>query len=117
MKKRHPHIGFVFLAAGTIVMALAQMRARPAAAQTAVSPTGTASLAERYRDDFLIGVAFDFIETNPITAEEQAIIKKQFNVVTPENSMKPISTHPAEDRWNWALADTLVDFCQTNKMK
>ena len=70
-----------------------------------------------YSDDFLIGTAIDFTDTSPLTPEELAIIKTHFNVITPENSMKPGSVHPAEDRWNWAMADTLVNFCQENNIQ
>jgi GH35 family endo-1,4-beta-xylanase len=86
-------------------------------AQTASPAGGSVSLAQLYRDDFLIGLAIDFTETNPPTAQEQAIIKTHFNVITPENSMKPISTHPAEDHWTWETADRLIDFCQFNNIK
>lgn len=75
------------------------------------------SLAERYKDDFLIGTAFDFIQNNPITEKEQELIRRQFNVITPENSMKPDSVHPAEDRWTWQTADRLVEFCHQNNIK
>jgi GH35 family endo-1,4-beta-xylanase len=100
----------VCLIAGTVLVTSFALTARPATAQTV-------SLGELYRDEFLIGLAIDFTEANPPTPEEQAIIKTHFNVITPENSMKPISTHPAEDRWTWDTADRLVDFCQPNNIK
>ena len=101
------------LAAGLVLLPLSAAMTSTAFAQSAAAP----SLAERFKHDFLIGTAFDFVQSNPITEQEQALIKHQFNVITPENSMKPDSVHPAEDRWTWGTADKLVDFCQKNDIK
>src|SRR4051812_43050887 len=112
------HAVLICFAAGTLLIAFAGSPGQRAAAQTpAPAPAQTpasngVSLAERYHEDFLIGVAVDFTEANPLTPEELGIIKTHFNVVTPENSMKPSSVHPAEDRWNWETADTLVKFSE-----
>src|SRR5690242_2926053 len=84
------------------------VRAQPA--------TAPASLCAVYKDDFLIGVATDFNGGAPLTPVELSLIKTQFNVITPENSMKPQSVHPEENRWTWDSADQLVDFCQTNNI-
>ena len=82
--------------------------AAPGLAQSAPRPA--ASLAATYRNDFLIGVATDFVPQSNLSADDIALIKSQFNVITPENSMKPDSVHPAEDRWTWTNADKLVAF-------
>ncbi|MGN6506281.1 MAG: endo-1,4-beta-xylanase [Tepidisphaeraceae bacterium] len=89
--------------------------AAPGLAQSAPRPA--ASLAATYRNDFLIGVATDFVPQSNLSADDIALIKSQFNVITPENSMKPDSVHPAEDRWTWTNADKLVAFCQENKIQ
>ena len=93
--------------------------AQPAPATTAASTPAAqfASLAGIYKHDFLIGVAIDFNQDmNPVSREEQEIITRHFNCITPENSMKPQSVHPAEDRWTFETADRLVEFCQSNDM-
>jgi len=74
------------------------------------------SLGSTYKSDFLIGMAMDFT-SNELTPTELELIKSNFNVVTPENSMKPDSVHPAEGRWTWGNADKLVQFCQENKIQ
>ena len=89
--------------------------AAPGLAQSAPRPA--ASLAATYRNDFLIGVATDFVSQSNLSADDITLIKSQFNVITPENSMKPDSVHPAEDRWTWTNADKLVAFCQENKIQ
>ena len=74
----------------------------------------TPSLKDAYKGDFLIGTALDFRKPDEFNETELANIKSQFNVITPENSMKPGEIHPAEDRWNWEMPDRLVQFCQDN---
>jgi GH35 family endo-1,4-beta-xylanase len=111
----HRWIANIGIAVGLVISI--QLTPGHAAAQTPAPSASQVSLSELYRDDFLVGLAIDFTETNPPTPQEQVIIKQHFNVITPENSMKPISTHPAEDRWTWDTADRLVDFCQTNNIK
>src|SRR5438094_509683 len=90
----------VFRNHGRILLAAALMLvgsvlcAQPAPATTAASTPAAqfASLAGIYKHDFLIGVAIDFNQDmNPVSREEQEIITRHFNCITPENSMKPQS--------------------------
>src|SRR4030095_281611 len=71
---------------------------------------GHAVLKEAYKNAFLIGTALDFRTPNEFNSAELEIIKSQFNVLTPENSMKPGSVHPQEDTWSWSQPDALVNF-------
>jgi endo-1,4-beta-xylanase len=66
--------------------------------------------------DFPIGVAIDM---NELFNDNQyyEIAVKQFNSVTPENIFKPSYLHPNENYFNWAEADRLVEFCQTNNKR
>ena len=59
---------------------------------------------------FLIGSALDFRTPNEFNAAELDLIKSQFNVITPENSMKPGPVHPEENSWNWTQSEVLVSF-------
>jgi len=77
--------------------------------------TATRSLKDAYAGHFLIGTAGD-IPGNYSDAELE-LIKQTFNVVTPENCMKPQSVHPAEDRWTFGAADALVKFCTDNHIQ
>src|SRR5207253_5150903 len=77
----------------------------------------TPSLKDAYKDDFLIGTALDFRSPSEFNEKELAIIKSQFNVITPENSMKPGNIHPQPDQWNWDMPDRLVTFCQENNIQ
>ena len=49
--------------------------------------------------------------------EDAALIRQHFQILTPENCMKPQSIHPAEDRWNFEAADRFVEFARANKLE
>src|SRR3982750_4840552 len=93
-----------------------------AAAVVAVGFTGMVraddlpSLKDAYAKDFLIGTAFDFTANGNLSADEIAMIKRQYSVITPENSMKPGPIHPQEGTYNWETPDKLVAFCQENNI-
>ena len=69
-----------------------------AMASAAMAPP---SLKDAYRNVFSIGTALDFRRPDEFDATELELIRSQFNVITPENSMKPGVVHPQEDTWNW----------------
>ena len=75
-------------------------------------PTG---YKDTYKDYFSVGVALNF--RNIASAEQMAIVKKNFNSVTAENAMKPGEIHPKEDVWNWAGADSIANWCRQNGIK
>jgi len=41
----------------------------------------------------------------------------QYNIVTPENCMKPQPVHPTENTYNFETADALVNWCTQNGLK
>ena len=69
-------------------------------------------LKDAYKDYFRIGVAVN--PRNITDADQQALIRKEFNSVTSENAMKPASVHPREGMWTWDGADRVADFCREN---
>jgi GH35 family endo-1,4-beta-xylanase len=83
-----------------------------AATRWSSAQTAGPSMKDAYRDAFLIGTALDFRRPDEFTSTELDIITSQFNVITPENSMKPGPVHPQEDTWNWAQPEALVTFCE-----
>jgi endo-1,4-beta-xylanase len=69
-------------------------------------------LKDYYRQYFPIGVA---VAPRLFSTKESAdLIVKEFSSMTPENAMKMGPIHPEENRYNWASADTIVDFAQKN---
>src|SRR5512137_1119575 len=78
--------------------------------KTAVQKT----LKEAYAGKFLIGTANDL---SSINEAESANIKSQYDIVTPENCMKPQPIHPSEDKYNFTTPDAMVEWCQKNGLK
>ncbi len=81
-------------------------------------PTG-----QRLRDladmsDFQIGYAsrFDF-RNQPQAALYEQIVKSEFNIVTPENSVKWENVHTAEGVYDFTDMDELVAFADANAME
>jgi endo-1,4-beta-xylanase len=74
------------------------------------------SLKDAYKNDFLIGAALNATqieEKDPVAA---IFIPQQFNAITPENIMKSEIIHPEWDRYNFTLADKLIDFGKKYRM-
>jgi endo-1,4-beta-xylanase len=72
------------------------------------------SLKQAYARKFWIGCADD-LRAN--SEAYQASIKKHYDIVTPENCMKPERIHPSENRYTFETADAMVDWCQKNGLK
>jgi GH35 family endo-1,4-beta-xylanase/enterochelin esterase-like enzyme len=72
-------------------------------------------LKDAYKEYFTIGVAVN--KRNVANTEQTALIRKEFNSITAENDMKPISVHPKEGVWNWGAADSIADFCRQNGIR
>jgi endo-1,4-beta-xylanase len=60
---------------------------------------------------FAIGAAIPGAE---LSDAERRLLFRNFSNVTPENCMKPASLHPAEDRFDFAKADALVEMARAN---
>jgi endo-1,4-beta-xylanase len=72
------------------------------------------TLKEAYAKKFLIGTASDL---KGLPEAELTSVRMQYDILTPENCMKPQPIHPSEGKYNFAIADTLVDWCQKNGIK
>src|SRR2546422_11596933 len=69
-----------------------------------------------FKEDFLVGAALNpatFCESNAV---EAAIVKAQFNSITPENVMKWEYIHPRPGEYDFGPADRYVEFGQKNGM-
>ena len=74
-------------------------------------PTG---YKDTYQDYFTVGVAVNM--RNVTDPDQIALIKKNFNSITAENDMKPVSLQPREGEWNWENADRIANFCRENNI-
>jgi len=68
------------------------------------------SLKDAYKNDFLIGTALNAAQIEEKEPNAAALVPQQFNAVTPENIMKCVIIHPAWDKFDFTLADKLVDY-------
>jgi len=66
--------------------------------QNSVAPM--MGLKDAYAGKFLIGCAGEMPAR--YSPEELANVKTHYNIITPENSMKPQPTHPSEDTYSFA---------------
>ncbi|MGZ4789758.1 MAG: endo-1,4-beta-xylanase [Terriglobales bacterium] len=80
---------------------------------SAQTPT---SLKDAYRGCFLVGAALNPAEFSGEVPQNAALIKAQFNTISPENVLKWEVVHPKPDTYNFDLADKYVDFGVKNHM-
>ncbi|MEO7976450.1 endo-1,4-beta-xylanase [Flavobacterium sp.] len=72
------------------------------------------TLKQAFSGKFLIGCADD-LRSN--SEAYQTSIRTQYDIVTPENCMKPQPIHPTEDTYNFLTTDAMVDWCEKNGLK
>lgn len=72
------------------------------------------SLKEIYADQFLVGNVY-----NPSSQEgiQKEMLLKHFNVVTPENLLKPDAVQRQEGKFTFGSADSMVRFCGENNLQ
>ena len=91
----------------------AEPTSRPAGAPLAVDQRGP-TIKDTYKRHFLIGTAGDL--PGNYSDQEMGLVKENFNIVTPENCMKPAPVHPSENTWRFDRPDALVKWCADNKI-
>ena len=74
---------------------------------TASSPT---TLREAYKNDFLIGTALNTQQIEEKDTSAAKLVPEQFSAATPENIMKAEIIHPQWDKYNFDLADKMVEY-------
>jgi endo-1,4-beta-xylanase len=78
------------------------------------APAALPGLKDAYAGMFLIGTATDL---RGYSDAERANIKAQYNIITPENSMKPQPTHPSEMTYTFETPDAMVKWAGENNIK
>jgi endo-1,4-beta-xylanase len=108
--------------------ALAQDVAAPSATSESAShaPASRPTLKSAFKDHFLVGAAINrSIATGAagrrgkeLVDKDIALVKEQFNQISPENDLKWQLIHPREgaDGYNFEPADAFVEFGQKNNM-
>lgn len=73
-------------------------------------------IKDAFEGKFYIGTALNEAEIRGIDTTGVDLIKTHFNSIVAENCMKNEEIHPAEDVWNFELADKFVEFGEANNM-
>lgn len=74
------------------------------------------TLKDAYKNHFLIGAALNQLQFSGKESCESALVRDQFNTITPENVLKWASVHPELNRYDFELADRYVEFGRKNGM-
>jgi len=72
--------------------------------------SGSSTLREAYKNDFLIGTALNSQQIEEKDSNAAKLVPEQFNAATPENIMKAEIIHPQWDKYNFDLADKMVEY-------
>lgn len=84
--------------------------------ESAVKNYETNSLSSSYKDSFYIGAAINEDEILEKDKKSVSIIKKEFNSISPENSLKWMFLQPEPNVFDFKIADRYVNFGVENNM-
>lgn len=74
------------------------------------------ALKDAYQQDFYLGAALNQLQFTEADPSEAAIVRAQFNSISPENVLKWEKLHPQPEEYDFTEADHYVDFGQRNHM-
>ncbi len=80
-----------------------------------ISQVDRRSLQEAVGDRFKLGVGISHAVVQQ--PEDTALILQHFQMITPENCMKPQGIHPAEGKWSFEATDRFVNFARANQLE
>lgn len=94
------------------------LQAAIGAAGIFLATTGFAqtTLKAAFKNDFLIGAALNESQFTGLNTNTVALIRTQFNTISPENVLKWESVHPRPDQYDFSAADRYVEFGRKNGM-
>lgn len=88
----------------------------PRTPEAAVGAGEPPALKELFEDDFLIGGSLNTEQILEQDSVSVAIIKKHFNTITTENTLKWESVHPRPGEYDFRVPDAFVEFGERNDM-
>jgi endo-1,4-beta-xylanase len=74
------------------------------------------ALKDAFKDHFLVGAAVNHLQTTGQDALGAALVKAQFNTITPENVLKWERVHPYPAEYAFDASDRYVEFGEKNHM-
>ena len=96
-----------------LIIGAAVVLAAAGCSSKAEEPKG---IKDAFEGKFYIGTALNEAEIRGIDTTGVELVKTHFNSIVAENCMKNEEIHPAEDVWNFELADKFVEFGEANNM-
>ena len=84
--------------------------------QTDTNAQQQPTLKDAYKGCFLVGAALNPAQFSGEDLLESALVKAQFNSISPENVLKWEIVHPHPGTYDFSLADKYVEFGQQNHM-
>lgn len=96
-----------------LIIGAAVVLAAAGCSSKAEEPKG---IKDAFEGKFYIGAALNEAEIRGIDTTGVDLVKTHFNSIVAENCMKNEEIHPAEDVWNFELADKFVEFGEANNM-
>ncbi len=69
-----------------------------------------------YETHFVMGAALSQSQVNNSDSQAMALVKQQFNSITPENLLKWENVHPEPDSFNFQPADRYAEFGESHDM-
>jgi len=84
--------------------------------QTDTNAQQQPALKDAYQGCFLVGAALNPAQFSGEDTQEAALVKAQFNTISPENVLKWEIVHPHPGTYDFSLADKYVEFGQQNHM-
>jgi endo-1,4-beta-xylanase len=90
-------------------------------ATSPASPSATAAaqgqgLKDKFRSAFLVGAALAPKQFEELDVANAALVKREFNAISPENVLKWVIVHPQPNQYDFAPADKYVAFGERNGM-
>ncbi len=76
-----------------------------------------APLAEAFADHFRIGAALDAQTVSGENPAAEALVREQYNHISPENLLKWTEVHPSPGTYRFTLPDAFVGFGEANDMQ
>jgi endo-1,4-beta-xylanase len=74
------------------------------------------TLKDAFKGDFLIGTALNGQQIEEKDPKAALLVPEQFNAATPENIMKAEIIHPQWDKYNFDLADKMIEYGKKNNI-
>jgi endo-1,4-beta-xylanase len=101
--------------AASLCLASCSRATSPASASATGAARGQ-GLKDTFRSAFLVGAALAPKQFEEQDTANAALVKREFNTISPENVLKWVVVHPQSDRYDFAPADKYVAFGERNGM-